>query len=217
MSSRNKGDFTKLLLFIILSHLNNFTEFHLIIEEKKFRNIKHVLINVGVNDIDHKTAEEVFHQLQIVVNLLREKDNNPKIIISEVTPRIDEKDEEVKKCNDLIDAYASSYDYIFLAKQSNLRSEDNHMFSDTKHITRYATPVFVSNIKKTLREAYGLPPNPKAYGNKNIRNYRSSGNIAYGYNRRSADSFDLKTELENFKNEIRNSLTTFPTSEKIDV
>ena len=80
------------------------------------------------------------------------------------------------------------------------------MFSDTKHITRYATPVFVSNIKKTLREAYGLPPNPKkTYGND--RNYRSYGNI--GYNRRSADSFDLKTEFENFKNEIR-----FQVSEK---
>ena len=44
-----------------------------------------MVISVGVNDIDHKTAEEVLHQLQIVIGLLREKYDNPKIILGEIT------------------------------------------------------------------------------------------------------------------------------------
>lgn len=147
-------------------------------EDEQIRSTKYVVVSVGVNDIDCKSAEEVLHQLQVVIGLLRDKYNNPKIILSEITPQTDDKDEEVEKCNDLINDYVATTDYIFLAKHSNLRHEDGRMFSDAKHITRNAIPIFVTNLKKALREAYGMLAN----FNRNNRIYDRDRDYDYqGY------------------------------------
>ena len=45
-----------------------------------------------------KIVEQASHQLQTVINLLRKKYNNPKVILGEITPRTECKDEEIKMC-----------------------------------------------------------------------------------------------------------------------
>ena len=64
------------------------------------------LIHVGVNDIDTKTGEEVFGEIQENVHLLKTKFPGIKIVLAELTPRKDAKDAEVNVCNNLINEWA---------------------------------------------------------------------------------------------------------------
>ena len=64
--------------------------------------IKYFLIHVGVNDIDHASGEDVYKAIVENIDLLRKKYPAVKIILSEVTPRKDTKNEEVNKCNLLL-------------------------------------------------------------------------------------------------------------------
>ena len=121
----------------------------------------------------------------------------------------------MKKCNDIISTYVASTDFIVLAKHSNLRSGDGHMFADVKHITREAIPIFVSNMKHALREAYGLHKNVNNYNRSDRKNYgnRSYGYQSYGHNRYDdsrPNNYNIKSEFEQFKNEIRSTLSALP-------
>ena len=167
----------------------------LIQNDTYIRRTKQVLVNVGVNDLDSNTAEEVFHQLRTVVEMLRIKYDNPIITLGEITPRAEDKDEEVIKCNDMIREFAATKDYIFVAKHSNLRTDDYRLFSDTKHVKRQSIPIFVSNLKKALRLAHGMPAfistnrydthrrgeNSIQYNSYTNRNSDAYGNGAHGY------------------------------------
>ena len=42
-------------------------------EETKIRQLKHVFINVGVNDLDIKSPEEVSKQFEKIIAILHEK------------------------------------------------------------------------------------------------------------------------------------------------
>ena len=118
--------------------------------------IKYFLIHVGVNDIDRMESDEVFAKLKENIDLLRKKYPNIKIILSEITPRKDNKDAEVDKCNRLINEY-STFDNIFIANHANLRGNKNDFMFDNKHISRKTIGVFVVNLKKALCQAHGIP------------------------------------------------------------
>ncbi len=114
--------------------------------DKRTRTVQYVLISVGVNDIDTKTAKEVSDQMEKVSELIKERYGNPKIVISEITPRSDEKDLEVIECNQMIKTYVESNENVFSAKQSGLRTADGRHFQDEKHITKYAAPIFCASL-----------------------------------------------------------------------
>ena len=52
------------------------------------------------------------------MNVIDFKYGQPKIVIGELTPRMDDRDEEVIKCNQLIKEYTEANDRLFLAKHS---------------------------------------------------------------------------------------------------
>ena len=126
-------------------------------EDRSNRKIQYVVLSIGVNDVDVKSAEEVFEQLQVVIDLIRSKYGETKIVIGELTPRKDERDEQVKRCNELIKTLTDEHNYLFLAKQQRLRTSDWRHYRDDKHITKFAAPLFVSSLKNALRDAYGIP------------------------------------------------------------
>ena len=66
------------------------------------RSVEYILLIVGVNDIDTKSAEEVHEQAKKVVELIKVRYGNPKIVFAELTPRHDERDSIVIDCNTLI-------------------------------------------------------------------------------------------------------------------
>ena len=157
-----------------------------VIQNMNIRHLKYVVINIGVNDLDTKSAEKVFRQLQKVIELLREKFEGINIFLSEITPRTDARDTEVIRCNEMIETYSQNKEFICLSKHNNLRTDVKRFFSDTKHISVNAIPIVVANIKRSLRKAYGI-----VKPNGSYVNYKSQ---------------DVKTDLFNFKKEMKNIL-----------
>ena len=124
--------------------------------ENRINNIKHVIISIGVNDLDTKTPQEVFDQLKVIIDLMDRKYNQPKFVIGEITPRLDEKDDDVIMYNTILKEFTEKNERMYLAKQDRLRTADNRHHYDSKHITQYAVPIFVASIKNALRAACGL-------------------------------------------------------------
>ena len=129
--------------------------------EKRFReetakSIKHILIHVGVNDLDTRTPEQVTQHIKVIISGMRKKFVGVKIVMSEITPRNDERDIDVIRCNELLqELYKNEVD-VTIAPHSNLRDDNWSMFDDSKHVTEAAVPRLVSNIKRALRKSYGI-------------------------------------------------------------
>ena len=104
--------------------------------------------------------------------------------VSEITPRNDNKDNEVIECNKLFNSYASSLGNVFVARHSNLRDDQYTNFYDVKHLKETIIPRFASNIKRALVLAYGGRPWQRntyqrnhATGNYNDPNSSKSGDF----------------------------------------
>ena len=65
----------------------------------------------------------------------------------EITPRDDERDEEVLKCYRMMNSCVSSQGNIYVAYHSNLRDETFSLFRDNKHTKESKIPKFASNKK----------------------------------------------------------------------
>ena len=113
--------------------------------------LKSILIHTGVNDTDDTCGTKVGEKLFTIINKIQAKFPGIKIIVSEVTPRMDGKDSEVKKCNNVINQYAKRREGIYIAAHSNLR--DQRFFRDNKHIKEIKIAKFAANLKRALRNA----------------------------------------------------------------
>ena len=123
------------------------------IDEKDIDDLEYILTSVGVNDLDIKDHVQVFDEMKLTIDKIR---NKYKIIISEPTPRRDHRDSEVMSCNRLISQYAQSCQDLFIASHENLRDPSWSMFSDNKHILSTKIPRYAANIIKALILAYNI-------------------------------------------------------------
>ena len=84
------------------------------------------------------------------------KYNRTKFIISEITPRNDDRDAEVKLFNSLLLEYTKRHRDISMAFHHNLRDRSWSMFSDAKHIHPNKVAKFAANIIKALKKSYNI-------------------------------------------------------------
>ena len=96
---------------------------------------------------------KVCTKLFTIVNKIENKFPGIKIVVSEVTPQMDERDGEVIICNQLLNSYASGRENVFIAAHRNLR--DGRFFRDAKHIKEDKVAKFAANLKRALQEALG--------------------------------------------------------------
>ena len=127
-----------------------------------YTNLQYFMISVGCNDLDRKSPVEVFNSMKEVVTELRHTYPGIKVILAEVTPRMDDKDQAVEEINVLINNYKNTTENIYIIKNSNLRDPKFFYPNDSKHIRKNCIGLFASNIKRGLRAAYGrkkwVPP-----------------------------------------------------------
>ena len=119
----------------------------------KYEKLKYFFVSCGCNDLDYTNGGNVFNSMKIIVEKLRNKYPNVKVILSEVTPRMDNIDEKVKAVNKLLEPYVKQTADVFLTKHSNMRKRE--FFRDAKHFGKECIPRFAANIKNTLRFVYG--------------------------------------------------------------
>ena len=121
----------------------------------EYSNLKYFLISVGCNDLDNKEPEEVFNAIREIAVQLKTSYPEIKIIIGEITPRMDARDPAVIETNNMINEFSRDLEHIFVIKNSNLRDKKFFYQGDAKHIRKYCIGRFAANIKHTLRVAYG--------------------------------------------------------------
>ncbi len=121
---------------------------------------------MGVNDLDDEDGESVASRITELIMQIKNMYANIRIVVNEVTPRNDDRDEEVKKCNG---ALVNEGDDIFIAQQKNLRDSTYSFFLDNKHIKPTKIARYVSNIKRVLNRAYGRET-PNTFGRFGTRN-----------------------------------------------
>ena len=113
-------------------------------------------VHVGTNDIDKKGGAEVFSLLKDFVRKVKTTNSGMRIIMSELTPRRDNRDTEVSICNTLLQSLNEEYDNISIACHSNLRVDDWKFHDDDKHLSKVSIAKFASNIKIAFRKAFNV-------------------------------------------------------------
>ena len=130
-------------------------QLHRFITDWDIKTLHHILINVGVNDIDTKTGTEVFYELRDVIDLVKRKCPRIKIVLAEITPRDDARYIYVLECNKLIHELSALDMNIFVADHTNLRENSYEFLADVKHVRREKVCTFATNLKRALCAAYG--------------------------------------------------------------
>lgn len=148
------------------------------IKKGTFNNLEAVLISCGVDDLDSKSGADVADELVRLVNRIKLKYPSANVIVSEITPRNDIRDQEVYKCNEVLNATLREMPSVFLVEQSNLRDGTWSMYHDTKHVKKSCIATFASNLKKGIRMSYGteLPQNMVKKRVSQIFQHDSNGN-----------------------------------------
>ena len=188
------------------SRCSNHQQLHDFIINSDIDVLHHILINVGVNDIDRGNAEQVFNDIKKNVALIKSKYPGIKIVLCELTPRRDQKDNQVIECNRLINEYALSEDNIFVANHSNLRA--GNYLEDNKHVAKRHINVFAVNLKKALCAAYGKVYTGRVQSKPEIRTIRPDS-----FGSRGNQHASIQTRLMNLANQnnmamLRRKLTT---------
>ena len=119
-----------------------------LINDTDITTLRHIL-STSVNDLDEGSGIELFNIFSRLINQLKTKYPGIKIIMCEITPRDDERD-EVLKCNRTMNSYVSSQENIYVSYHPNLRDETFSLFRDNKHIKESKIPKFASNIKRAM-------------------------------------------------------------------
>ena len=137
----------------------------------QYNKLKYFFISVGCNDCDSEDAESVVEKLKNIVSRLKSRYPSIKTIVSEITPRQDNRDEIVKEANVLINRFVENSDRVYVVRNSNLRNSNYTFHEDNKHISSECIAKFAANIKHALRVAYGRrkydPANQRSHTNSN--------------------------------------------------
>ena len=127
------------------------------IHRTKYNKLKYVLLSIGVNDTDDEGGEEVARRMKELIDTIQRLYPHVKIVMNELTPRADQRDEDVIKCNKaLANITSASNGKIVLAIQSNLRDNTYSFFRDVKHVKETKIARYASNLKIALRKVYGI-------------------------------------------------------------
>ena len=89
------------------------------------------------------------------------------MVLSEIPPRGDPRDEEVIKFNALLKNYVDNHSDITIATHHNLRDESYSMFYDNKHIKEIKVPKFSKNLIRALLKSYKIKDKRELYPEAN--------------------------------------------------
>ena len=161
-----------------------------------------IVIHVGVNDIDKKNGRDVFEEIKHIITHIKSLAPSVKLVVSEITPRNDNRDPEVKICNTLLKSLLEKD--ITLAYHQNLRNNEWSFYDDVKHLSKVSIAKFASNLKQAFRRAFGIDrsTNKQRYLHKNNEYYDNQNHM-------STDTHSNNHSLESFKADPLSKLTSF--------
>ena len=81
-----------------------------------FSKLQYFFMSVGCNDIDSKDGQEVFGEMRNIVLNIKHLYPNVKVIVSEITPRMDDRDQEVKNANRLLNEFVKGQQDVYITR-----------------------------------------------------------------------------------------------------
>ena len=160
---------------------------------------------------DTYSGNEVFEKLTNIVNSLKEKYPSIKIILSEITPRMDNLDFQVQETNALLNQYIIRNSDIFLVHNGNMRDPDFFMPDDNKHFKQSCIARFAANIKRALNKAYGREQRyhkeRKVISNPNMTNNNINKSYSDECFQQGNMPLDASGIINNFKASLLRTIT----------
>ena len=123
---------------------------------------------MGTNDLENKHYLQVLDELKQVLDDVRYRFPGVKLIVSELLPRNDTKDGEVKCFNTVLKSYAEQHTDITIATHHNMRDPQFTMFYDKKHIRENNVPRFAKNLIRAMLSAYKIQSKSELYPTKTM-------------------------------------------------
>ena len=142
------------------------------IKNLQYKDVQHVLLSVGTNDLDTKDYDQVLGELKLLIHDIRDKYPRVKIVINEFLPRNDERNGEVEKFNYYLERYAKLQQDITVASQADLT--DISVLSDAKHLLPDKVPRYAKNIIKALLTSYGIESKQELFARPTFNNARET-------------------------------------------
>ena len=163
-----------------------------------------VYIHTGVNDIDTVDGMSVADDLINIIEKIRHVYPSIKIIVSDITPRKQFRDDQVLKCNEKLGSSLRKRENITIGFHKNLRNPEWSFHKDDKHFAQVSIAKFASNIKVAFRKSIGLTNNkfkkgqPQEPRRSNTRFQKSKRNEKTNNSVEELKNFFIKS-LQNFK------------------
>ena len=154
------------------------------IESFNFTNPKNLIIHCGTNDIEQPGKNTITETLEIV-DLVKQKHPNCKILVSSLLSRKDELNNKVPTINEELKTRLSSKTKTTYIQHTNISSADLH---DKKHLNERGVKKFAKNIKaayfnttpekKEMNKKYP----PRDIHNQNFPQYMRTQPFQFGRN-----------------------------------
>ena len=123
-----------------------------IINTPRFKVNKALIINTGVNDLEHLSKDEIINQQIEMIEKATKTFPGIKVFLSGITPRQNDYDDIVIEINDAVHKKVEQMPNVHHVYNGNLRQR--RFYFDVKHLSRRAgVPVLARNIKTEMRKA----------------------------------------------------------------
>ena len=191
-----------------------------VITSSSIKQLLHLLLHVGTNDLDNKDHKQVFGELELLLEAIRLKFPGISIVISELLPRNDHRDAEVKLFNQVLMDYVLNHQDVTIARHHNMRDPGYSMFYDEKHIKDTAVSRFSANLIRALLKSYKIKSKSELFattGNRtqsafplmrNMQAYPSTEQRSYG-NSQNNFSKEAVPPAQRQQGDIRSKMMNF--------
>ena len=111
-----------------------------------------VICHTGTNDLDSKNPLEVEDEIIDMIEIIRQKLPNTKILISELLPRGHYLKQDAMKLNTLIYRHINMMQNVEFLKHDNISNARRQVLYDTKHLNKFVgIPLLKQNFLYFIR------------------------------------------------------------------
>ena len=130
-------------------------------------------LNTGVNDVEHLSPEEIINSQIEMVKAAIEVFPEKKIILSSITPRQDDHNDDIFHINEEIHKQIKELPNVIHVYNGNL--QNSKYFYDHKHLNKkLGIPMLARNIKQCIREIFKHPQHNKENNQQRTKQQRTN-------------------------------------------
>ena len=116
------------------------------------RGLSCIFLHCATNDMESKSTENILELFKRITDLIKNKFQAAKIILSEILIRNDHLDEMGSRINSHLNHIYRDDEKVLIIRHGNIRREGIRVLRDSKHLLPSISPLFASNIQRGLKK-----------------------------------------------------------------